>query len=80
MGCCGAQNLENLFGSCIRCTFIAGFSSLLFWVTYILVRDQIEMSFVTTLLFGFATLVTILFLAHLLGHADNLCRKVRREK
>lgn len=77
MGCCGAQNLDNLFGSCIRCTIIAGLSSLLFWVIYFAIGKQFGSSLVGAALFGFASIVTLLFSAHLLGHADNVRRRIK---
>ena len=79
MSCCGAQNLDKLFGSCIRCTIVAGLSSLFLWVIYFTVDGRVGASWVTVMVFGFACIVSVMFFAHLLGHADNMRQRRIRE-
>lgn len=71
---CGAQNLESSFGSCARCTIIAAFSSAFFWIFYFLSKSMTTSKFLTIPLLGFACMVTILLVAHLLGHAERFRR------
>lgn len=76
MGCkaCGAQDLDKLFGSCLRCTIISGVSSAFFWGIYVLAEKLGGSKFLILPLVGFSSVVTVLFLTHLLGHADNIRR------
>jgi hypothetical protein len=69
---CGAQNLGNIFGTCLRCTLIAGFSSMVFWSIYYAASQRATADYVLWPLLGFAAFVTLLFVGHLLGHLQQI--------
>lgn len=72
---CGATDLDRLFGACLRCTLIAGISALLFWTLCILSTSHAMSRFIVWPLLGFATLVTLVFIAHVAGHISNYFKK-----
>jgi hypothetical protein len=61
--CCGNVDLSNL-GRCMRCVVLAAFLTLLAWTGFVLVRRHLPLPWLSAALFGFASLFTLLLLAH----------------
>ena len=65
---CGAGDFSESLGKCARCTSIAGASAVLFWSLYVVAKGHAISWLITWPLLGFAALVSLLFIAHILGH------------
>ena len=67
-GGCGVVDFGAALGTCVRCTSIAAASASVFWLFYAVAMDYGARGLITWPLLGFATLVTLVLLAHVLAH------------
>jgi hypothetical protein len=68
---CGAIDLNSVFGSCLRCTILAGISAACFWSLYALTTGHAMSRLITWPLAAFAVVVTLVLLGHVAGHISN---------
>jgi ABC-type polysaccharide/polyol phosphate export permease len=71
---CGAADLSASLGTCGRCTFIAVASAALFWAFFIVAEQQSAPRLIAWPLLGFAALLTLLLVGHVLGHLSHRFR------
>jgi hypothetical protein len=64
---CGASELSKKLGKCNFCIWLSLVSSLFFWGFFYAMHGTIKSKLIVWPIFTFASLVTLLFLAHVLA-------------
>ena len=74
---CGTSDFGDKLGKCAACMRLALGSAILFWGLYFVLRRLVDSLFVQLPVLGFAALVTLVLLAHVLAFLSDRRRQAR---
>jgi hypothetical protein len=64
---CGSTDLSEHLGKCLYCIFLALGSSIMLWSLWYWLRGAVRIEWLTWAVGGFAALVTLLLIGHVLA-------------